>query len=143
VGLGLIFDMLKDQHLFSVEDVISSHKFCSDSLTTDASKYDAFVTDDFDMTRLVVESRLTEKMKDAICTSYYHDPDFYDYPGPVVFMMALDICNASQSFDIEGAQAKMDELKLEDYPGEDVTSCAAFAQKKFKVIQIKALAQVL
>jgi hypothetical protein len=29
----------------------------------------------------------------------------------------------------------MDELKLEDYPGEDVTACAAFAQKTFKVIQ--------
>jgi hypothetical protein len=49
--------------------------------------------------------------------------------------MALDICNASQSFDIEGAQAKMDDLKLEDYPGKDVTACAAFAQKQFKVIQ--------
>jgi hypothetical protein len=29
----------------------------------------------------------------------------------------------------------MDELKLEDYPGEDVTACAAFAKKQFKVIQ--------
>jgi hypothetical protein len=46
----------------------------------DASKYDAFETDDFDMMSLVVKSRLTEKMKDAICTCFYHDPDFYDYP---------------------------------------------------------------
>jgi hypothetical protein len=29
-------------------------------------------------------------------------------------MMALDICNASQSFDIDGAQTKLDELKLEN-----------------------------
>jgi hypothetical protein len=29
----------------------------------------------------------------------------------------------------------MDELKLDDYPGEYVTACAAFAQKQFKVIQ--------
>jgi hypothetical protein len=87
------------------------------------------------MTILVVESRLTKKMKDAIRTRFDHDPNFYDYPGPVVFMMTLDICNESQSFDIEGAQTKMDELKLEDYPGEDIKGCAAFAKKKFKVIQ--------
>jgi hypothetical protein len=97
--------MLKDQHLFSVEAVISSHKFRSDTMTLDASKYAAFETDDFDMTRLVVEPRLTEKMKDAIHTRFHHDPDFYDYSGPVL-MMSLDICNASQSFDIEGAQEK-------------------------------------
>jgi hypothetical protein len=50
-------------------------------------------------------------------------------------MMALDIYNASQSFDIEGAQEKMDELKFGDYHGEHVTACAAYAQKQCKVIQ--------
>jgi hypothetical protein len=64
------------------------------------------------MSRLVVESRLTEKMKDVICTRFDHDPAFYDYPGPVVFMMVLDICNASQLFDIDGTQHKFDEFKL-------------------------------
>jgi hypothetical protein len=50
-------------------------------------------------------------------------------------MMALDICNASQSFDIDGAQTKLDELKLENYPGEDITACATYAQKQFKIVQ--------
>jgi hypothetical protein len=50
-------------------------------------------------------------------------------------MMALDICNASQSFDIDGSQKKLDELKLENYPGEDITACAAYAQKQFKIVQ--------
>jgi hypothetical protein len=62
----------------------------------DASKYDAFETDYFYMKRLVVESRLTDKIKGDMRTHFDHDPDFYDYPGPVLFMMALDICNASQ-----------------------------------------------
>jgi hypothetical protein len=83
-----------------------------------------------------VESILTKKMKDTICNCYDHDPNFYHYPGPVVFTMALDICNVSQSFNIEGAQSKMDGLKLEDFPGEDVTVCVAFSQKQFKDIQI-------
>jgi hypothetical protein len=48
--------------------VIASHMYRSDNLTTDASKYDSYETDKFDMTRLVGESRLIEKMKDAMCT---------------------------------------------------------------------------
>jgi hypothetical protein len=92
--------------------VIASHVLRIDSHLTDASKYDDFERDDIDMSRLVVESRLTEKMKDAIDTKFDHDPDFCDCPGPVVFMMALDVCNASQSFAIDWAQEK-----LENYPG--------------------------
>jgi hypothetical protein len=87
------------------------------------------------MTRSAVESRLTEKIRDAICTPYDHGPAFYDYPGLVLLMMALDICNALQSFDIDGAQTKLDELELENYPGEDIMECAACAQKQFKIVQ--------
>jgi hypothetical protein len=50
-------------------------------------------------------------------------------------MMALDIYNASQSYNIEGAHKKLDEIKLENYRGEDTTACMAYAQKKFKVLQ--------
>jgi hypothetical protein len=87
------------------------------------------------MSRLVVESRLTERMIDSISTRFNYDPSFYDYPGHVIFIMALDICNASQSYAIEGAQKKLDELKLESYPVEYVTACTAYAQKQFKVLQ--------
>jgi hypothetical protein len=83
-----------------------------DSNSTEASKYDEFERDDIDMTRLTVEYRLTEKIKEDIRTRYDHDPAFFDYPGQVLFMMELDICNASQYFDIDGAKAKLDELKL-------------------------------
>jgi hypothetical protein len=50
-------------------------------------------------------------------------------------MMALEICNELQSFDIYGAQTKLDHLKLENYPGEDIMACAAYAQKQFKTVQ--------
>jgi hypothetical protein len=132
---GTIYDLLRSLHLFTIEYVIDSHTMRLDSNSTEASKYDEFERDDIDMTRLAVESRLTEKIRDAIRTRYHHGPAFYDYPGPVLFMMALEICNASQSFDIDGAQAKLDELKLENYPGEDITACAAYAQKQFKIFQ--------
>jgi hypothetical protein len=88
---GTIHDLLRSHHLFIVEDVIDSHMMRLDSNSTEARKFDEFERDDIDMTRLVVESRLTEKIRDAIRTRYDHDPAFYDYPGPVLFMMALDI----------------------------------------------------
>jgi hypothetical protein len=87
------------------------------------------------MKRLAVESRLTEKIRDAIRTRYDHDPAFYDYPGPVLFMMASYTCNMSQYFDIDGVQAKLTELKLENYPVEDITACTSYAQKKSKLFR--------
>jgi hypothetical protein len=132
---SIIVDVNQNLHLVSANDVIDSHNHRMNTATTDASKNDLYERDEIDLTRLVVKSRLTEKMRDAIRTRYDHDPLFYDYPGPVIFMMALSICNASQSYDIEGAQKRLDELTLDSYPGEDVTACTAFAQKQFKVIQ--------
>jgi hypothetical protein len=102
---GTVHDLLRSPHLFTVEDVINSHMMRLDSNSTEASKYDEFERDDIHMTRLAVESLLTEKIKDAIRTRYDHDPAFYNYPGPVLFIMALDICNASQSSDIDWAQS--------------------------------------
>jgi hypothetical protein len=71
----------------------------------------------------------------AVYTRYDHDQLFCGYPGPVIFVMALDICSASQSYDMEGARKKVDELILDSYPGDDMMACAEFAQKQFKVVQ--------
>jgi hypothetical protein len=74
-------------------------------------------------------------VREKIRIRYDHLVNFYDLPGPAIFAMAMDICNASQSFDIEGAQEKYDALKLEDFPDEDVMACSAAAQKHVKVLQ--------
>jgi hypothetical protein len=66
---------------------------------------------------------------------YDHDINFYDYPGGVLLMMALEISNASVSYDIEGAQVKLDQLTLLNYPGEDVSAFCSDAQKQIKVMQ--------
>jgi hypothetical protein len=97
---GIIVDVNQNLHLFAVNDVIDSHKHRMNATMTYASKYDLCKRYKIDLTRLVVESRLTEKMRDAIRTRYDHNPLFYDYPGPVIFMMALAICNTPQSYDI-------------------------------------------
>jgi hypothetical protein len=85
--------------------------------------------------RLLVESKLGEPLRENIRIRYDHVINFYDLPGPAIFAMAMDICNASQSFDKEGAQEKFDELKLEDFQGEYVTACTSVAQKYIKILQ--------
>jgi hypothetical protein len=55
--------------------------------------------------------------------------------GGILFLMALDVCNASVSFDIDGAQDKLDELTVNDFPGENLTEFMASAQKYVKFMQ--------
>jgi hypothetical protein len=42
--------------------------------------------------------------------------------------MTLDVCNASVSFDIEGAQDILDELTVNDFPGENLMEFMATVQ---------------
>jgi hypothetical protein len=67
--------------------------------------YEEIERDDFELSRLVVESLLSEEIRDKMRVRYDHELKFWDYPGGVLVMMALQISNASVSFDIEGAQA--------------------------------------
>jgi hypothetical protein len=126
-------DLLANHHLFTVTDVLTSIE--AREVATDASVYDVYEQDDFGLSRLLVESKLGEPLREKIRIRYDHLINFYDLPGPAIFAMAMDICNASQSFDIEGAQEKFDELKLEDFQGEDVTACTTAAQKYIKILQ--------
>jgi hypothetical protein len=68
-------------------------------------------------------------MCEEIPVRYDHLPQFHDLPGPAIFAMAMDICNPSQAFDIEGSQDKFEALTYADYPGENVIACATMAQK--------------
>jgi hypothetical protein len=74
-------------------------------------------------------------MRDKIRVRYDHDINFYDYPGGLLVMVALEISNVSVSYDIEGAQVKLDQLTLLNYPGEDVSTFCSDAQKQIKVMQ--------
>jgi hypothetical protein len=129
----MVFDFLANHHLFTVTDVLTSIE--EREVATYASVYDVYEQDDFGLSRLLVESKLGEPLREKIRIRYDHLVNFYDLPGPAIFAMAMDICNASQSFDIEGSQENFDELKLEDFQGEDVTACTAVAQKYIKILQ--------
>jgi hypothetical protein len=128
-----VVDLLANHHLFSVKDVLTSIEHRESA--TDASAYDVYEEDDFGLSRLLVESKLGEPLREKIRIRYDHLNNFFELPGAAIFAMAMDICNASHYFDIEGAQERCDDLKLEDFQGEDVTACTAAAQKYIKVLQ--------
>jgi hypothetical protein len=126
-------DFLANHHMFTVTEVLAS--ITSRETATDDSKYDEYEEDDIGLSRLLVESKLGEPLREKIRVRYDHLTSFHDLPGPALFIMALDICNVSQSFDIEGAQDKFDELTLDDFEGEDVTACTTMAHKFVKILQ--------
>jgi hypothetical protein len=130
---AVVTDLLANHHLFTVDEVLTSIE--ERETATDGSKFDTYKEDELGLSRLVAESKLSEPMREKIRIRYDHLVNLYDLPGPAIFSMAMDICNSSQSFDIEGAQEKFDALKLEDFPGEDVSACSAAAQKQVKVLQ--------
>jgi hypothetical protein len=131
----MVRDLIKDHHLFSVEDVVLAMKLRMDPTTLGPERLDPYERDDIDLSRTLIEEKLSPTMRERIRVRYDHLDDFFDIPGSVIFVMSLDICNASQSFDIEGALENLERLTLDDYPGEDVTEYGAIAQKYIKSMQ--------
>jgi hypothetical protein len=98
--------------MFTVEEAIDSYEKRVRPTVTGKYSYEEIERDDFELSRLVVKSLLSEDIRDKMRVRYDHDRNFYDYPGGVLVIMALKISNASVSYDIEGAQVKMDQLTL-------------------------------
>jgi hypothetical protein len=132
---GTVRDIIRDHYLFTILDVINSMTHRMDTQNVDADHFDQYERDDLDLSRTLVESKLYHDLRERIWVPYDHRPEFYNLPGSVTFMMALDIYNASQAFDVEGAVESLESLSLDDYPGENVTVCAAMAQKYIKIMQ--------
>jgi hypothetical protein len=127
---------MEDHHMFTVAEAIYSfEKHVHPTITGDHS-YEEIERDDFELSQLVVEFLLSEEIRDKMRVRYDHEINFYEYPGGVLVMMALEISNASVSYDIEGAKVKLDKLTLSNYPGEDVYAFCSDAQTQIKMLQI-------
>ena len=57
--------------------------------------YDDFEFNEFGLSRLVVESLVAPSLMERIATKYGNDEEYKSYSGQVLFVMALDACNAS------------------------------------------------
>ena len=145
-----VVSLFEHYHKFTVEDIIDQCELRSEEPNpdldpntgdeTETSKqlrfesYDEYEFDEFGLTRLVVESLITPELLERITTKFGNDDKFDTYPGQVLFMMALDTCNASVQRDVAGAQVAFDELSLDNYPGEDVTELATEALRLIHIL---------
>ena len=144
-----VVPLFDNYHKFTVEEVIEQHKdrceepspdFDANGVETKDSEslrfvaYDDYEFDEFGLSRLVVESLLGDTFLEKIYTRFGNDDDYESYPGQVLFMMALDTCNASVQRDIAGAQEKYNDLSLDLYPGEDVTELATEALRLTNIL---------
>ena len=145
-----VLSLFDHYHKFTVEEVIDQHEYRSnepapvidpntqtetpDSIQLRFESYDEYEFDEFGLSRLVVESLLAPTLLERIATRFGNDPEFETYPGQVIFMMALDTCNASVQRDVAGAQKKYEQLSLDDYPGENVTELATEALRLIHIL---------
>jgi hypothetical protein len=130
---GNVVDLLDHLHEFTVDEVIKSSM---DRITSTGDEaYDPYTLDEIETSWLVVESFLSSTMPESIQTRFDHDDDFFDNPGNVLLVTIPEVCNASVSYEIEGAQEKFDALTLDTFQGEDISALGAKAQKQVKIMQ--------
>jgi hypothetical protein len=56
------------------------------------------------LSRLIVESLLTQAFREKLEIRFSHYNNFDELPGRIIFMMTLDTCNASAEMDIDEAK---------------------------------------
>jgi hypothetical protein len=124
---GKLIDLFENSHRFKLQAVIDEHIRRSED-GNEHELYDQFEREKFELSRMVVDSPLSEAFLEKLIVRYGHRDDFESLPGSCVFMMALEACNASVAHDVEGARQKVEAMSLDSYPGENVTDFAADAQ---------------
>ena len=65
---------------------------------------------------------------------FNHREDFEDLPGSCLFLIALDTCNESALYDVAAARKTLEELSLDNYPGENVSDFLNEAQRLIKIM---------
>ena len=147
---GRVVNLFEHHHKFTVEEVIEQYETRCDepdpeydpdtNLETQTSvqlrfeAYDNFEFDEFGLSRLVVESLVAPSLMEQISTKYGNDEEYESYPGQILFMMALDACNASVQRDIAGAQERYGKLSLDNFPAEYITELATEALQLIHIL---------
>lgn len=141
--------LIKNSHLFTIEDVTIEHNsrmnepaIVNDApgIETNESKearfccYDDHDKYDIALSKMAIESLITLLLREAVSTRFLHINDFDNLPGQIYFMMILETCNISISMDITDAEKSFNDLKLSDYPGENVSALTTDTLKYIKIM---------
>jgi hypothetical protein len=86
--------------------------------STHPGAFNNYKLDEIVISWLVVESRLISFFSEQIMIRFGHRKDFKDLLGSVLFLMALETCNSSVSYDVDKAELDFATLLLDQFPGE-------------------------
>jgi len=115
---GKMIYIAKNPHMFTLDEIITKHE--ARLKATHIGHYDMYKLGDFALCRLLVDSFLTLALRKNYQTHYAHLPNLAYLPGQIIFMMVLDVSNSSIEAHIINATKAFDNLKLIDFPGENV-----------------------
>ena len=132
-GPSKMVNLTEHHHEYTVEDVINEYE--SRLLDTHIGTYDQYELDEIEISRKLIISRIHSDLWTKIKNRYDHDPNFLDYPGSVLFMMALEVCNASAQIDIKSAEESFKALTLDSYKGENVTDLVIETLKLLNILK--------
>jgi len=148
-------NIVEEPHAFDVNTVLEEHlsrMFEPDPIMstdaadgvefeTDASKlarfrcYDSFESFDIHLSRLAIKSLISLSVQARVDVRFNHFDDYADLPGQVFLMMVLEVCNVSAASDIAGASELLLNMKLADYPGENIEAYSSDALRYIKIMQ--------
>ena len=147
---GSVVSLVDNHFVFKVEDVLQEFTSClvesgptimgADNMETSRSIahrfkcFDTYELDDIGMSRLMVESLLTQSFLQKIETRFSHIDDYELVSGACLFMMALDACNAKESMDIEGVKTAFAALDINSYEGQNVSEFITEAMRLIKIM---------
>ena len=148
---GIIKYLAEEPHLFTIKQVMQEHESRTSepepvlddndeettaSISARFRSYDKYERFDISLSRRILETLLSQDIKATIRIKYGHLQNYKSLPGQVIFMMALDVSNASAIQDINEATTAFKGLTLSLYPGENIVDFATKAQRLIKIMSI-------
>ena len=147
-------NIVEEPHAFDVNTVLEEHLsrmlepdpiMSTDAggveVETDASKlarfrcYDSFESFDIHLSRLAIKSLISLSVQARVDVRFNHFDSYAELPGQVFLMMVLEVCNVSAASDIAGASELLLNMKLANYPGENIETYSSDALRYIKIMQ--------
>ena len=132
--LSTMIPFFRNVHSFSLEHITTEQDGRLAASAGEIEAYDEYELDDLALSRLLVESRVSDSVRETVEICFGHEPYFADASGPQYLMMVLDSCNASIVHDIDGAKKKFEDLTLLSFPGENISDFSTEAKRLLTIM---------
>ena len=106
----------------------------SDSKLACFKCYNEFEKCDYLLSQLAIESLVHPDIRTEVVVQFSHSTIFKKLPGQVYLMMVLEVCHASFAYKMDEAAKSLENLRLADFPGENISKFSNEAQRLIKIM---------